>query len=178
MAQMGHSRRRIRRLVGLAWLSGSAGFGASAAQVPPSSDSAHRPLTGIVRDISGTWQGTFTLDSTWRLRERALVRSIPARLHFNPVGDASPTTSSARSVHQGMFEIDFARFGITLSTQEALGWSVTADSMGAVLNPTVDHGLVELHGTFRGDAVIGTWKYVSDPGGATGKFEIRRAQAR
>jgi hypothetical protein len=177
---MGQPRRWIRRLVGLAWIwgsSGSAGFGASA-QAPPASDSAHRPLPAIVRDISGSWQGTFTLDSTWRLGERASVRSIPARLHFNPVGDASPTTSSARSVHQGMFEIDFTRFGITLSTQEALGWSVTADSMGAVLNPTVDHGFVELHGMFRGDTVVGTWKYVSDPGGATGKFEIRRAQAR
>jgi hypothetical protein len=175
---MGQPRRWIRRLMTLAWISGWAGFGASAAQVPPASDSAHRPLPASVRDISGSWQGTFTLDSTWRLAERASVRSIPARLHFNPVGDASPTTSSARSVHQGMFEIDFARFGITLSTQEALGWSVTADSMGAVLNPTVDHGLVELHGTFRGDAMIGTWKYVSDPGGATGTFEIRKVTAR
>jgi hypothetical protein len=177
---MGHSRRWIRRLGGLAWiwgLSGSAGFGASA-QVPPASDSARRPLPTIARDISGSWQGTFTLDSTWRLVERASMRSIPARLHFKPVGDASPTTSSARSVHQGMFEIDFARFGITLSTQEALGWSVTADSMGAVLNPTVDHGLVELHGTFRGDKVVGTWKYVSDPGGATGTFEIRNVTGR
>jgi len=164
-------------LVGLAWISGSAAFGASA-QARPASDSAQRVLPVIVRDISGSWQGTFTLDSTWRLGQRASVRSIPARLHFNPVGDASPTTSSARSVHQGMFEIDFARFGITLSTQEALGWSVTADSMGAVLNPTVDHELVELRGAFRGDAVVGTWKYVSDPGGATGTFEIRRVQAR
>jgi hypothetical protein len=164
-------------LVGLAWISGSARFGASA-QVAPAGDSAHRPRLPIARDISGSWEGAFTLDSTWRLGQRASVRSIPARLHFDPVGDASPTTSSARSVHPGMFEIDFTRFGITLSTQEALGWSVMADSMHAVLNPTVDHGLVELHGTFRGDAMLGTWKYVSDPGGATGKFEIHRTKPR
>jgi len=174
---MGHSRRWIRRWVGLAWISGSVGFGARA-QEPPASDSAQRSLPASVRDISGSWEGTFTLDSTWQLGQRASARSIPARLHFNPVGDASPTTSSARSVHPGIFEIDFTRFGITLSTQEALGWSVTADSLGAVLNPTVDHGLVELRGTFRGDAVVGTWKFVSDPGGATGKFEIHRAKPR
>jgi hypothetical protein len=46
--------------------------------------------------------------------------------------------------------------------------------MRATLNPTVDHGLVEVHGAFRGDAIVGTWRYTSDPGGATGTFEIRR----
>ena len=175
---MRRPRGRIRRLVALAWICGFAGLGVRA-QVPPAVDSVHRFRTAdIARYISGTWEGTFSLDSSWRLDERASTRSIPARLHFNPVGDASPTTSSPRSVHQGIFEIDFSRFGFTLSTQEALGWSVTADSMRAVLNPTVDHGLVEVHGTFRGESVIGTWRYNSDPGGATGKFEIKRIRAR
>jgi len=48
--------------------------------------------------------------------------------------------------------------------------------MRATLNPTVDHGLVEVHGAFRGDAIVGTWRYVSDPGGAAGRFEIRRTR--
>ena len=174
---MGQSRRWTRLFVALAWIPEFAGLGARA-QVP-AGDSARRARTAeVARDISGIWEGTFSLDSTWQLGQRPSVRSIPARLHFNPVGDASPTTSSARSVHPGMFEIDFTRFGFTLSTQEALGWSVRADSMHAVLNPTVDHGLVEIQGAFRGDAVAGTWKYASDPGGATGRFEIRRAPAR
>jgi hypothetical protein len=168
----------MRRLVALAWISGFAGFGVRA-QVPRGGDSTHKAHTAeLARDISGSWEGTFSLDSTWRLAERPSARSIPARLHFNPVGDASPTTSSPRSVHQGIFEIDFSRFGFTLSTQEALGWSVTADSMRAVLNPTVDHGLVEVHGTFRGESIVGTWRYTSDPGGATGKFEIRKVRPR
>jgi hypothetical protein len=163
-----------------AWISGFAGLGARAQMSPVATDSRRAPDTvqTASRDISGSWQGTFSLDSTWRLEQRPSARSIPARLHFDPVGDASATTSSARSVHPGMFEIDFTRFGFTLSTQEALGWSVTADSLRAVLNPTVDHGLVELHGTFRGESVVGTWRYRSDPGGATGKFELRRVLAR
>ena len=161
----------------LAWISGFASFGARA-QVPPADTARRARAAEAARDISGIWEGTFSLDSAWQLDHGPSARSVPARLHFNPVGDASPTTSSARSVHPGIFEIDFTRFGFTLSTQEALGWSVRADSMHAVLNPTVDHGLVEIHGTFRGDAVTGTWKYVSDPGGATGKFEIRKAQPR
>jgi hypothetical protein len=143
------------------------------AQAP--SDSGHRDTTmAVVRDISGTWEGVFKLDSAWRLPESATAQSVSARLRFNPVGDASPTTSSARTVHPGTFDIDFSRFGFTLSTREALGWSVSADSMRATLNPTVDHGLVEVHGSFRGDAIVGTWRYTSDPGGATGTLELRR----
>jgi len=126
------------------------------------------------RDISGTWEGTFRLDSAWGLPERASVRSTTARLRFDPVGDASPTTSSTRSVHPGTFDIDFSRFGFTLSTREALGWSVGADSMRATLNPTVDHGLVEVHGTFNGDTIVGSWRYTSDPGGAIGTFQVRK----
>jgi len=131
-----------------------------------------------VRDISGTWEGTFRLDSTWKLQQRPAARAVSAMLHFNPVGDASPTTSSARSVHPGTFDVDFSRFGFTLSTREALGWSASDDSMRATLNPTVDHGLVEVHGTFRGDTIVGTWRYTSDPGGAMGTFSIRRTSAR
>jgi hypothetical protein len=130
-----------------------------------------------LRDITGTWQGTFSLDSAWRLPNRSTAKSIPARIHFNPVGDATPTTSSSRSVHAGTFSIEFANFGFFLSTQEALGWSVNADSMRATLNPTVNHGLVEVHGAFRGDTIVGTWRYVADPGGASGTFELRKAGA-
>lgn len=170
------TRRWFAPLMATVWLASFGGLGASAQS---STDSTRRDTTAVaVRDISGLWEGTFRLDSAWRLPQTATTRSLPARIRFNPVGDATPTTSSARSVHSGTFEIDFGRFGFTLSTNQSLGWSVTEDSMRAVLNPTVDHGLVELHGGFRGDAIVGTWRYTSDPGGATGTFEIRRTSTR
>jgi len=177
---MGQPGRWLGRWTALTWITGFAGLGAGA-QVRPSPVDLSRPVSMVEPasgDVSGSWAGTFSLDSTWRLDQRASARSVPARLHFNPVGDASPTTSSARSVHPGTFEIDFSRFGITLSTQEALGWSATPDSMRAVLNPTVDHGLVEVHGVFRGETISGTWSYKSDPGGASGTFEVKRVQSR
>jgi hypothetical protein len=158
----------------LTWV-GLTGLGLDA-QTPV--EIARTDSPAAVRDISGTWEGTFRVDSTWRLPERPSARSVPATLHFNPVGDASPTTSSARSVHPGTFDVDFSRFGFTLSTREALGWSVSDDSMRATLNPTVDHGLVEVHGAFRGDAIVGTWRYTSDPGGAAGTFSLRKVPAR
>ena len=162
-------------LIALTALAGNTDLGLKA-QTPV--DTGRRDGFAAARDISGTWEGTFRLDSTWKLSERPSARSVAARLHFNPVGDASPTTSSPRSVHSGTFEIDFGRFGFNLSTREALGWSVSDDSMHATLNPTVDHGLVEVHGTFRGDTIIGTWRYTSDPGGATGTFSVRKISNR
>jgi hypothetical protein len=155
------------------------GFAGRGVQGQAAVDLSRRDSTrSPARDISGTWEGTFRLDSVWQLSDRPSARSVPARSHFNPVGDASPTTSSARSVHPGTFEIDFGRFGFILSTREALGWSVSDDSMRATLNPTVDHGLVEVHGAFRGEAIVGTWRYTTDPGGAIGTFEIRRTSSR
>jgi hypothetical protein len=165
--------RWLTALTALTWAAGVTGLGLGA-QTPMELE---RP-DAAARDISGTWHGTFRLDSAWRLPQRPSARSVPATLHFNAVGDASPTTSSSRSVHPGTFAIDFSQFGFTLSTQEALGWSVGEDSMRATLNPTVDHGLVEVQGSFRGDTIVGTWRYAGDPGGAMGTFSLRKAAAR
>ena len=169
------TQRWLIQLIAVTWAAGITGLGLRA---QTSVEIARRDSSAALRDISGTWEGTFRLDSTWKLPERASERAVSAKLHFNPVGDASPTSSSARSVHPGTFNIDFSRFGFTLSTQEALGWSASDESMRATLNPTVDHGLVEVYGTFRGDAIVGTWRYTSDPGGATGTFSIRRTSNR
>ena len=154
----------------------------SVAQTPPGSavTSERVDTHGVaVFDIVGLWEGSFSLDSAWQLPERATARSIRVRMQFSAVGDATPATTSARSVHPGTFEIDFPRFGFTLSTSEALGWSISPDSMRAVLNPTVDHGLVEVHGRITdGSVAVGTWRYVSDPGGARGTFRLQRARTR
>ena len=164
------TRRWLARVVLVAVAAGStSGLG-----LAQSAASAADSIPLRAGDITGTWEGTFRLDSAWGLPQRASARSTVARVRFDPVGDASPTTSSARSVHPGTFEIDFSRFGFTLSTHEALGWSAGADSMRATLNPTVDHGLVEVHGTFNGETIVGSWRYTSDPGGATGTFTLRR----
>ena len=129
------------------------------------------------RDLTGTWEGVVRLDSAWRLRDRASSRATVARIRFAAVGDASPATTSARTVHPATFEIDFGRFGFALSSHDALGWFVGGDSVRAVLNPAVDHGTVELGGVMRGDTIAGTWRYTSDPGGAAGTFLLRRVAA-
>ncbi|HEX6050162.1 MAG TPA: hypothetical protein VFZ21_12865 [Gemmatimonadaceae bacterium] len=150
-----------------------------AGQAPPPPDSARDTTAETTaqraRILTGTWEGVIRLDSAWQLPERASARSTAARVRFQPVGNAPSPVMSSRSVHPGTFEIEFDRFGFTLSTRDALGWSVRGDSMRAVLNPAVSHGTVELHGVFRGDTIVGQWRYLSDPGGARGTFVLRRA---
>lgn len=134
------------------------------------------PDTTDVRgqDVAGSWEGVFRLDSASGLRGRATARSVRARVHFGTVGDATAATQSGRSVHAGTFEIEFEPFGFELSTHDALGWSIGADSIRARLNPTVSHGSVELYGLQRGERLTGMWRYTSDGGGAMGSFELRR----
>lgn len=126
------------------------------------------------RNLTGTWEGVIRLDSAWRLSEPPSARSTTARVRFQAVGGAPSPVMSSRSVHPGTFVIEFDRFGFTLPTRDALGWSVGSDSMRAVLNPAVSHGTVELDGVFRGDTIVGRWRYVSDPGGASGTFTLHR----
>jgi hypothetical protein len=173
---MSRRRNQLTQWVLLGTFAVASGLDARAQ--PPAGTDRHDTAAVALRDISGTWEGTFRLDSAWRLPEPATARSVHARLRFDPVGNASPPTSRDRSVHAGSFEIDFSRLGFTLSTREALGWSVSADSMRATLNPTVDHGFVEVHGAFRGETIVGTWRYVADPGGAAGTFEVTRTSSR
>ena len=170
------TRRLISAAAFLLSLSGAGAFGLGQIPPVPPPDSVGSTLRAglATANLAGTWEGTVQLDSAWGIRERASSTSIPAILRFQPVGDASPTTMSSRSVHAGTFEIDFGRFGFRLSTPDALGWSVGADSVRAVLNPAVDHGSVELRGVLRGETITGIWRYVSDPGGAIGRFTVRR----
>jgi len=169
------TRRLLFATILLSSLPGARGFGLG--QIPPAPPDGRNSTAQAAANavnLAGTWEGTVQLDSAWGLRERASATSIPATVRFQPVGDASPTTMSSRSVHPGTFEIDFARFGFRLSTPDALGWSVGTDSVRGVLNPAVDHGTVELRGVLRGETITGTWRYVSDPGGAIGRFTLRR----
>lgn len=153
---------------------------AYAKQAAPDSTELGRPdrtAAVAVQDLAGTWEGRFRLDSAWRLAARATARSTSGWVQFEPVGVPS-AVQSGRSVHGGTFQVDFSAFGFTLATRDALGWSASADSMRAMLNPTLDRGTVELAGVFRGETVAGTWRYASDRGGAAGTFELKRVARR
>src|SRR3954469_16636157 len=78
------TRWKIIRLIAFGSVAGITGLGLRA-QAPV--DLKSRDSLVVARDISGTWEGTFGLDSTWKLAERPSARTVPARLHFNPVGD-------------------------------------------------------------------------------------------
>ena len=61
---MVRTRRRLIRLIALGLVADFTGLGLRAQTSP---DLELRDSLAVARDISGTWEGTFTLDSTWRL---------------------------------------------------------------------------------------------------------------
>ena len=73
---MGQPGRWLGRWTALTWITGFAGLGAGA-QVRPSPVDLSRPVSMVEPasgDVSGSWAGTFSLDSTWRLDQRASAR--------------------------------------------------------------------------------------------------------
>jgi hypothetical protein len=84
---------------------------------------------------------------------------------------------TARRVHAGSSVIDFAPFGFTLGKPETIAWPLAADSVRMILNPSVDHGLVELDGIRKGERIEGQWQMISDPGGARGTFVLERRRS-
>ena len=74
MSAMLRTRRKLIRLIALGWVAGITGLGLKA-QTPVDFEPRNTP--GMVRDISGTWEGTFALDSTWKLAERPSARAVP-----------------------------------------------------------------------------------------------------
>jgi hypothetical protein len=55
-----------------------------------------------------------------------------------------------------------------------LGWYQGQDTVRIILDPTVDHGHVELVGSGAADEIAGHWHLISDPARAEGEFWLRR----
>jgi hypothetical protein len=126
------------------------------------------------RDLEGRWRAAFVLDSTWRLGSQPRAHALSGVLALGPVPATSPEGDSVPVVHAGHVTVDFEPFGFKLWHDEALGWHMSQDSVRIILDPTVDHGLVELIGTQRGDRIQGRWQLISDPSGAVGAFTLDR----
>jgi len=79
-------------------------------------------------------------------------------------------------VHAGTLAGDMRPFGFVLGTPEALGWYEGGDTVRIILDPTVDHGHVELVGTGAVDEIVGRWHLIGDPARAEGEFRLRRLE--
>ena len=124
------------------------------------------------RDMTGAWDARFDLDSTWNLPNQPRTHAITGRLDFKP-GTATDSLHR-RPVYPGHSQLDFTPFGFRLGSTKAIGWFTPGDTIRVILDPTVDHGHVELVGFQKDQGIRGTWTMIGDPAGARGRFVLRR----
>ena len=126
--------------------------------------------------LTGRWHAWFRLDSASRLPLATRAHEVTGEVRFSPAPPAPIPQDSAtlRRVHAGTAAIEFKPFGFVLHSAEVLGWYEGRDTVRIILDPTVDHGHVELVGSPAADAVVGRWRLNSDLARAEGEFRLRR----
>jgi hypothetical protein len=121
--------------------------------------------------LEGAWRARFELDSAWRLPGTPSARVASGRLWFE---DASDAPAGAAPVYPGRFSVDFSVLGFQPGGQEAIGWYLPGDSLRIILDPSVDHGHLELVGAQAVNRIVGRWTLIGDPSGARGRFTLTR----
>ena len=124
--------------------------------------------------LSGLWSAELQLDSVWGEERSTSSRIIRGEILMRPVPHLAPGTAVSRSVHPGLFDLNFRPFGFSLSSRDALGWYVGDQTVRMRLHPVVGGGSVELHGVLAGDAITGSWRREFEGRGAAGRFVLRR----
>lgn len=125
--------------------------------------------------LSGLWVAEFQLDSAWGAEGSVASRVVRGEIVMRPVPHLPPGTSVSRSVHPGLFDVNFRPFGFVLTSRDALGWYVGSDAIRMRLHPVVNGGSVEMHGVFEGEQVTGSWRHESNGRGEAGRFVLRRS---
>ncbi|MGH7517097.1 MAG: hypothetical protein ACREOC_06465 [Gemmatimonadales bacterium] len=126
--------------------------------------------------LAGSWHARFALDSAWHVVEPVRARQLTGTIRFDPVPPVPAGAPARRAVHAGTFALDFTLFGFRPESAEALGWYDSPEAVRIVLNPVVDHGVIELVGKHAGDSVAGEWTMTGYPSGARGQFVVRPAE--
>ena len=126
--------------------------------------------------LTGAWDARFELDSAWHLPAQPRTHAITGRIDFSQ-GTATDSLHP-QPVYAGHSQIDFKPLGFRLGSSEAIGWYTASDTIKVILDPTVDHGHVELVGLQQDQRIDGTWTMIGDPAGARGRFVLTRRGTR
>ena len=128
--------------------------------------------------LTGRWEARFVLTRSSRLPFPTLAREVSGEIRFSPAAPPPLAQDAAtwRLVYPGTAAVDFLPLGFKLGNAEALGWHATPDTVRIILDPTVDHGGVEVVGTGTGNDLSGRWELISDLARAEGHFTLRRIE--
>jgi hypothetical protein len=119
-------------------------------------------------DLRGAWTVELTPDSA-----RGLATARPG----HPLGGSFELTtrdsSASGIVYTGDYVADFQSVGLVKTAGEVLAFTPPGDTLRVILDPTVDHGHVELVARCRSGELRGDWIQHGDPSIAWGHFVMR-----
>ena len=119
-------------------------------------------------DLRGRWTVELTPDSARQLATARVGR--PLRGSFDLM---SRDSSASGVVYTGKYSADFESVGLFKKTGEVLASTQPGDTLRVILDPTVDHGHVELVARCRSGELGGQWIQYGDPSIAWGHFVVR-----
>jgi hypothetical protein len=129
------------------------------------------PLGSDLRsvDLRGTWTLDITPDSASSLPNARIGRSLMGSVRL------TRRDSTAKwVVYSGRYSAKLQSVGLARDTGEVLLSVPAGDTTRIILDPSVDHGNLELVGKCRDDRLIGNWVRTGAPARAWGRFIMRR----
>jgi hypothetical protein len=140
------------------------------------------------RRLVGAWDVTFRLGvATSVAVHPSATPPITGTLVFaeDRYGPAS-STELGKTTHDGVYDVDFARFGFTSRAPDDVPVAVArmaptavGESLYVVLSPETTRFAVRMAGRLAGDSAAGQWDASSfSSGGGSGTFSMRRHQTR
>jgi hypothetical protein len=119
-------------------------------------------------DLRGRWIVEITPDSAIQWPNVRLGRPLTGSFQLT-----SRDSSSSNVVYTGAYTADFQSVGLSKTTGEVLAFTPPGDTVRIILDPTVDHGNVELVAHCRSGGFAGTWIKNGDPSRVWGHFILR-----
>ena len=129
------------------------------------------PLGSDLRrvDLRGTWTLDITPDSAISLPNARIGRLLPGTVSIT-----RRDSTAAFIVYTGRYSAKLQTVGLARDTGEVLVSVPAGDTTRIILDPSVDHGNLELVGKCRDDRLVGTWLRTGAPARAWGRFSMQR----
>ena len=121
-------------------------------------------------DFRGRWTAELTPDSVIALTGVRLGRPLVGSIHLT-----QRDTTSRVAVYVGTYDADLRVIGLARPTGETLVSVPRGDTVRVILDPTVDHGNIEMVGRCRSGRLVGKWVRTGAPARAWGHFTLRRS---
>ena len=119
-------------------------------------------------DLRGRWIVELIPDSARELPSARVGRPLTGSLQI-----ASRDSSGSGVVYSGEYNADFQSIGLYKKIGEVLAFTPPGDTLRIILDPTVDHGHVELVARCPSGELVGEWIQYGDPSTAWGHFRMR-----